>query len=180
MRIVARASPAFVPRVILAHALARAGAREESESVFKEIDPRTLPRDSNWLAALALLAEVTAHLRVRDGAEELYAELLPYRDLIAMQGWFGVCFGSVERPLALLARTLGRDAPAREHFEIAIRTNEKLGAQPWTARCELEYARLLERGDRRDRARASRLLTQAARTAERLGVLDVLEGLERG
>jgi len=129
-----------------------------------------IPRDMYWLACQWLLAEVVARLGDRRRAERLYADLLPYRDRCAT---VPMTFngGSVERALGLLAGVLDRYDEAAAHFEAAIMVNRRIGARPWVAHAEHEYARLrLARGSAADRAHAAELLGRAVESARALGM----------
>jgi hypothetical protein len=78
--------------------------------------------------------------------------------------------GSVSRDLGNVAALLGRARAAAEHFEYALHLNERMGALPWLARTQRDYAHLLaEHGDPQ---RASELTT-AARAIERDRLTDV-------
>lgn len=89
--------------------------------------------------------------------------------------------GSHARALGSLSWALGRPDQAREHFEVALRENAKIGAKPWLAQTAFEYGRLLlESGNADDRARASELHAQAlviARELDMPGLVRDLEGL---
>ena len=51
--------------------------------------------------------------------------------------------GSVARYVGLLATTTGRWDEAEWHFDEAIALNERIGARPWLARTQDDYARML-------------------------------------
>jgi tetratricopeptide (TPR) repeat protein len=121
----------------------------------------TFPRDDEWLFCLSLLAEVAAHVNDRETAAVLYRLLLPYADLNAMVSG-EVALGSVARYLGLLATTLERWEDADTHFARAVASNEQMGARPWLARSQHDYARMLMAADRPgDRDRAEALLDAA-------------------
>jgi hypothetical protein len=62
-------------------------------------------------------------------------------------------------------------AEAELHYEAALAANAGMGARPWCARTENDYARMLHAGnDRGDRERAQALLDAAARTHRELGM----------
>jgi len=79
--------------------------------------------------------------------------------------------GSVSRYLGLLATTLKRFDEAQSHFEDAIALNERMGARPWLAHTQSDYARMLLAHDGPgDRERAQQFLDQALATYRELGM----------
>ena len=86
-----------------------------------------------------------------------------------MVGFFSVFYGSIAHSLGLLAATLGRHDEAAAHFEFALRQNARVGAPPFVAQTQYEFARfLLRRGAPEDRGRAESLAAEALATATRL------------
>jgi hypothetical protein len=83
----------------------------------------------------------------------VYARLQPFGHLNATLPP-ELCRGSVSRGLGILAATMARWSEAVEHFEVALRMNAELGARPWFAHAQYDYARALLR--RRSPATASR------------------------
>lgn len=60
---------------------------------------------------------------------------------------------------------------AKRHFENALEMNRRMGARPFLARTQQDYARmLLERGGPKDSEKARRLLGEAAETYRELGI----------
>jgi tetratricopeptide (TPR) repeat protein len=79
--------------------------------------------------------------------------------------------GAVSRYLGLLASTLRRFEDAEHHFEDALAMNERMGARPWLAHTQLDYARmLLAGGGPSERQHAQELLDQALATYRELGM----------
>ena len=65
------------------------------------------------------------------------------------------------------------------HFEAAMETNARIGARPYLARTQHEYARMLiERNAAGDRDKARPLLTEATATYRELGMPSFLEMAE--
>lgn len=126
------------------------------------------PQDRNWLVALAILADVVAQLGETERAHELYELLLPFESHLATIG-LGVTFwGTVARPLALLARCLGRGEQAIAHYRVAADVCARVGAQAWLAEAHIGLAQLL--GEQRPGSReALALAREAARTAHTRG-----------
>ena len=128
-----------------------------------------------------LLAEVCARLDVRAYAEKLYDLALPYAGLNIMTSGGWVSVGAGARYLGLLAALLGRWEAARAHFEAALALNTAMGARPWLARTQHDYAAMLLTGNgqratgnggraARDLEHARALLAEALATARDLGM----------
>ncbi len=119
-----------------------------------------LPRDGNYIPALALLAECAHGLGDTSWAAALYPLLTPFADRVVISGPSASSFGAAARFLGLLAETLGRADDALRHYEAAIALNERIAARPYVAYTRCDQARvLLARGD----AAAARPLLDAAR-----------------
>ncbi|MBI3964092.1 MAG: AAA family ATPase [Chloroflexi bacterium] len=132
-------------------------------------------QDWLWLMNLALLAEICVFLGDIGHAATLYALLLPYagRNIVAAEYQ-----GSAARHLGLLATLLGRYEEAQAHFEAALAFNARMGARPWIAHAQHDYATLLlarsdqaeasRRGE--DRSHARKLIEQGLATYAELGM----------
>ncbi len=105
-----------------------------------------------------------------DSAEVLYRLLLPWAAFnVADQP--EAIRGSVSRYLGLLAAMLERWNEAFRHFEDALAMNERMGARPWLARTQHDYARmLLARDDPGDAEKAELLFSHALTTYRELGM----------
>lgn len=135
-----------------------------------------IPVDSKRLVTLTYLAEVAARLRDVKHAERIYALLLPFRDQVVTVPVSTLCCGSVARFLGMLAHALGDWSAAEQHFEYALRMDERLRAWPWLAHSRHEYALMLAARNRtEDRARARDLLSMAAAEAKRLDMFALVE-----
>ena len=133
-----------------------------------------IPRDSDWLLAMGTLAEVAVSLGDLEGAATLYELLSPYAEL-TMGAAHRFTVGSAARHLGLLAGALSRLEDTIRHFEDALAANERLGARPWLAHTQHDYARaLLERDLPGDREHARDLLAHCLATCRDLG-MPVLE-----
>lgn len=136
-----------------------------------------IPRDMYWLASLAILSEVVIHLGDTRRAGEIYSLLLPYAGRSAVV--FGLCFGSVARPLGCLAAMRPELGEAARHFEDALDANRLLGSPPWVAHTEYDYARmLLTRGMLEDREKGLDLLARCTKTARELAMKSLLDKAE--
>jgi DNA-binding SARP family transcriptional activator len=150
-------------------------------------DQFRLDLEEQWLLSMSLLPEACRYLRDAERAAALYELLRPYarRNATAPTE---LCRGSVSRGLGILSAVLADWAQAAEHFEHAIEHNAAMGARPWVAHTEHDFARMLVARDApTDRARASELLGSARAACEELGmtalgakVTTLLEGLETG
>ncbi|MGO9603200.1 MAG: adenylate/guanylate cyclase domain-containing protein [Candidatus Binataceae bacterium] len=141
-------------------------AVREFESLAK-YDFRDLPRYYNWLIGIALVARVCEFLGDPERAGLLYNLMLPYRRRNVVVA--AVSLGSAELYLGLLAATMSRFEEAQTHFEAALELNARMGALPWVAHTQYDFARmLLKRAHAGDRQRGIELLAAARETAQRL------------
>ena len=133
-----------------------------------------VPRDGDWMIAIALLADVAAGVADAERARILYELLLPYRDRNVVIGMGTACLGSVERYLGRVALTIRERATALDHFEQALGANTALGAAIQVAHTQIDYATALGRG-----SEAQALLATARRTADELHLPTVARRLEQ-
>ena len=149
------------------------GREEEARRTFDELataDFAKLPRDSEWLFCLAVLSEVACHLGDRGRAAILYELLRPYARLNALAAG-EVAVGSVARYLGILASATSRWDAAAQHFEDALEMNARMGARPWLAHTQRDYARmLLDRDGPGEREHAYALLDHALATYSELAM----------
>ena len=87
-----------------------------------------LPRDAVWLAAMTYAADACGVIAHAAAAEQLYELVLPYRSRFAVDAIGAACYGSMSRPLGVLATVLGRRAQAEEHFGDALVAHRACGA----------------------------------------------------
>ena len=133
-----------------------------------------LPHDDLYEAGLAALADVCFELRDRSRAASLYELLLPRAETNLVFGPLAF-FGPASRYLGLLAMVMQDFGKARLHFEDAIETTEKSGAQPWLALTLYDLATMLaETAESIDRAEALQTLSSALAIAEPLGMNDLV------
>lgn len=165
------ARPVF--RCVLAHLQGRLGYLSEatrSLANLAEEDFSSLPFDQEWLYSMSLLAETAAVLSDTDSADALYDQLAPWAALNAVDVAEGIR-GSVSRYLGILAATTTRWEAAIHHFDDALAMNADMGARPWLAQTQNDYARLLlARDGPDDRERARDLLGMALATYGELGM----------
>lgn len=157
--------------------------REERAS--KELDKLAadgfagLPRDINWLPAMAWLALAAGRLEAADHAATLYALLEPSAERCVVTGHPIFCLGSASHHLGVLARTMGRPDLACAHLEVASATNERMRAPALLAHTRHQHGiALRERGAPGDDARGAALLALAEAEAERMGLAALASSLD--
>jgi DNA-binding SARP family transcriptional activator/tetratricopeptide (TPR) repeat protein len=158
----------------LASVAAMLGLEAESRRRFEALaidDFAGLPFDPNgWLVGMGFLAETARCLADAASASVLYEMLHPYDDRVAVI-YPELGTGSVSRYLGLLAATAAHWTDAERHFDAALEVNERIGARPWLAHTQEDYARMLaERGQRRDRERGLELAARATEGYLSLGM----------
>ncbi len=136
-----------------------------------------VPRDSSWPVSLAYLSEACARLADPEHAAALYALLSPRAgtNLGVIVAWLG----PAAYYLGILAATMGRLEEAEGHFESALASSRAMQAEPFEARIEAAYGRLLEARDAPgDRDAARDRSCRALAIARRLGMQRLVEALE--
>ena len=165
-------------RCALAHLRARTGRLAEAKRTLDDLavdDFSAVPFDQEWLLGMSLLAETSAVLGDTDSAAILYRLLVPWAAFNAADHPEGIR-GSISRYLGLLATATERWTEAAQHFEDAIEMNERMGARPWLAHTQHDYAQmLLARDDAGDRTRALELMGHANATYRALGMANSAE-----
>jgi class 3 adenylate cyclase len=167
--------------------LSETGRKAEARAEFEPLaaaDFADLPRDGQWLTIMALLSRACAAVADDHRAAILYDLLLPYAGHnVVIQG-FTDYDGSASYYLGLLAVTMTRWEDAARHFEDALEMNERMGARPWVAWTQHDYADMLlacaqtgaRPGDKPgDSEKALELVTQALDTAQELGMKALVE-----
>jgi DNA-binding CsgD family transcriptional regulator len=150
-------------------------ARLEFEHLAQH-DFADVPRDTLWVGCMTYLTEVCAFLGDAIRAATLYQLLLPYAGRTVSVGGQVACYGDASRYLGMLASTMERWAEAEQHFENALAMNARMGARPWLAHTQYQYARMLQAHNQPgDREKAVALQDEALATARELG-MHALEG----
>ena len=179
-RDMAAASDEPVWTTILAWLWARDGMVTAARGLLDRFGPAGLevvPRDRHWLLAMVTVAETaarTGHVVMGEVVERL---LEPYHDQhvpIAM----GISYwGTVARPLGLLALAAGRRTEGIAHLERAVELTARFGAVPWMVEVQLDLVDVLldDVGDPNASTRVGALLDDASAAAERLGLVESLE-----
>jgi predicted ATPase len=156
-----------------------ADARRVFDQLIANDFEALLPRDNEWLVSATVVADVCAYIGDADCARKLYDELLPVADQNVV-GLAECARGSVARSLGVLATLLGDYDEAEQHFRAALADNERMGARPWVARTQHEYAQLLLARDAPgDKERSHELLGTALDTARSLGMVMLAARVER-
>lgn len=116
------------------------------------------------------VARLAIAARDRELAEHLYRSLLLTQDHLVTGGMLYMTLeGPTRWGLASLARFLGREGEARDHYEHALETTRRTGGRPVHALISHDYAELLAESDApADRRRASTLAQEAQTTAREL------------
>jgi tetratricopeptide (TPR) repeat protein len=163
----------LVHGAIRAHLYARLERVDKAQALVDDLMRRGLSAwhvDEEWLLSICLLGDTCPSLGDAAPAAALYELLLPYARFNAV-AVPELSLGSTSRPLGVLATLLGRLEEAARHFEEALRMNEKMGARPWVAHTQAEYAGMLLRRDAEgDRARAEALMSRAEATYDELAM----------
>jgi tetratricopeptide (TPR) repeat protein len=158
------------------------GLRRECREAFELMaadDFAGLPQDSLWVTCVAYLAEVCVFLEDADRAVTLYRLLSPYDGRVLVVGSAVACYGAVSRHLGLLAMAMSDWEAAERHFEDALELNIRLGARPWLAHTQHQYAAMLmSRGQAGDSDQAMVLLDEALTTARELGMHLLIQRVE--
>ena len=160
-------------RCLLAYIHARLGRTADAQRTLDELAKRDfepLPFDFEWLFAMSLLAETCTLLADTTTAAVLYSRLAPYAELNAADPPEGIR-GAIARYLGQLAVALGHPQDAASHFDRAIAINARMGARPWLAHTERDYAQmLLDRDQPSDHEHALELINDAITTYRELGM----------
>ena len=112
-------------------AIERAAPEEVAGLLGADAVPRS--RDFTWLVDMCVTAELAAAAGL-PCRQELYEELLPFRDRVVTMDATFICMGAASYYLGLLAASLGHHDEAQGHLDHAVALNERIGAIPWSRR----------------------------------------------
>lgn len=135
----------------------------------------TIRRDRNWLATLAILAEVAVAIGDEPLMLALLENLLPYSGRLVPIGNGVVCWGTVDRPLGLIALTLGDRDQGMKHLHDAQESCARIGAQVWLAEIQTELAEQYASGPHQDTQLAIGLASQALVASTQMGWPNIAE-----
>lgn len=173
----ARRYPAApVWRAAATYALAMLGRDDASRRLFDALTASgagvaEIPRDSEWLGAVALLVRAGVRLRDTRRTARLAGLLEPYADRAVIAGRGAIFLGPVSRYAGLAAAAAGRRAEAVEYLEQALGRARRWGAEPMVAGIHFELADVLSQGVDEadaDARRARDLRAEALAIARRL------------
>lgn len=153
------------------------GRKSAARALITTIPPiAELPLDRNWLATACILGVVAAELRETDISESVRDALLPFEDRLVTMGLGVTTWGTVSRPLALIAVSLGDTETAITHYRRAVETAARVGAHPWLAEAQTELAQILvRRSSAPDADEAFALATDAVATGRALQLRHIEE-----
>ena len=164
--------PAWQP--LLVHARSIGGQLEDARRGLDALardEFGAIPENGLWLVWLSFLSQTCRVLFARAHAAVLARLLEPYADRVFGVGSGALSLGHGGRYLGLLATTLGRGEDAARHFARALVANERMGALPWLALTQVDYARTLAGARTREaRARGKALADAGRATATNLGM----------
>jgi tetratricopeptide (TPR) repeat protein len=165
-------SPKSMWRPGLALLYAELGFQQQAHAELNRLaadEFAAVPRDALWLVCMSYLADVCTLLNDAENAAVLYPLLAPWAKRNVVAGFGVTCYGAASRFLGQLASIMSRWDEAELQFEHALSLNRTMGAAPWLAHAEFEYAKmLLARGRPDDRERAAELLDEARDISRRL------------
>ena len=150
--------PCHRPAYVLT--LLAVGRPAEARAAFTSLarDPGLADvRDNEWLLGMAMASDACGQLNDAQAAADLMEQLAPFSGRHAM-GHAEGSVGAVDRYLGILATVLGRYDDAERYFLRAQDTNEQMGARPWLAHTQADYAQMLRaRQATGDAAKAAQL-----------------------
>lgn len=171
-------------RAMQAQVLLAAGQEPAARATLAELAAdgfAALNGSNGRILGLTIAGELCVALGDLPQAEQIYAHFAPCtgRVVVDIAGCF--CAGPVDRVLGLLAGLRAAEIragwdEAAAHFEDALAVCERLRSPLWTAHTRADYAALLlRRGHPQDAGRARSLLSQAADSAQSLGLVALAE-----
>ena len=163
--------------VWLASQLGQEAAARQGFATLAAQDFADLPKDGDWHGNMAALCEICLAVDDTPHAATLYTLWRPYAGRNINGGMSAAsCRGAVARYLGALAAVLSRWEEAEQHFHDALAMNTRMGARPWLAHTQYDYATmLLARNQPGDREKAQELLDLALTTAHELGMVRLEE-----
>jgi hypothetical protein len=165
-------------RAALAWALLQAGRADDARAELDDLRRdgfAAIPRDANFLPALAMLAHVAAELGDPALAGEIEPLLRPYTDYWVVLGPGAATLGPVAYSVGLLNLIRGNAVKAARYFVVAAEKCELMGSRPYLARAQAGLAQALRRaGGAKDAERAAALEEEALGTARELEMTRLL------
>jgi hypothetical protein len=127
-------------RITGALILAQLGERDAARQRLDALAPllTSLPRDSEWLAAITQVAEMIALVGAHPVAQWIYDVMRPFAEMFVIEGIGAAIRGPVHRYLAVAAAALGDRERAQFHVARAIEAAQRLGAPALVQRIQQE------------------------------------------
>src|SRR5882672_908735 len=137
----------------------------------------SLPHDNTWLAGMIMLSQTCVILGDVERASVLYDQLLPYTGRNVVIGPPALsCMGPASHYLGMLATVMGNYDDAERHFLDALELGRRMGAKPFIAHTQREWAALrVERNRPGDLAEGVRQLSEALAIYQELGMASFVE-----
>ena len=102
----------------------------------------TIPKDRNWLSAVALFAESAVLLGDRDAMREAREALAPHARVNVVMGNGSLFAGQTAHYLGMLCTALGERREAKAYFDRALRMHRAMRSEPWCLRTQAEQLHL--------------------------------------
>ena len=137
-----RVTDVFAARCALALCYCEGGNKADAQIQFDRLAAdnfRSIPRKMAWIGCIVLLAEVCAQLGDASRAAVLDELLAPHALQNLLLTWH-VSFGSAHI-IRRSAATMSRLDQAVEHFEAAMRFNQRMGSRLWIVHTNSTAAR---------------------------------------
>jgi hypothetical protein len=167
-------------RCLLALLYADSGRSADAAIIMRDLladEHRAIPRDSFWLASLALVAEACSILRDSSHAADLMSTLRAHARLCISPGNNIIFLGTVSHYLGLLATVLEQWDDAVTYCDASLDAGRRLGSPICQAWAECAYAEmLLRRGE--GGARCEQLLASAREVASRYDLTRVADRVQ--
>lgn len=165
---------------VLAWLWATQGRLDDAAGALAQIRPLSeIPRDRHWFLTMSAMSEVAAIVGDEHRARALRDALIPYATRLVPIGLGVAAWGTVSRPLGLLAGVLGRHDEALSHHRESVRVCTQAGAIPWLVESWLDVAEALGASTEADAGQeAVSLAAQALAAARRLALSGLVHRAE--
>lgn len=155
---------------VLGFMWAQDGRLDAARGALDTLPPLSeIEESQHWLLTMTAVAETIALAGNDEQRWAVRDALLPYADRVVPIAMGASLWGTVARPLGVLARSLGQLDDAVEHLHRAIDITARLGAWPWLIEAQIDLAVTLFERDGHH-AEVDRLVGEAQRAANRLGL----------
>ena len=126
-----------------ARALVACGRTNEARAALRSVGRlATIPKDRNWLSAVALFAESAVLLGDRDAMREAREALAPHARVNVVMGNGSLFAGQTAHYLGMLCTALGERREAKAYFDRALRMHRAMRSEPWCLRTQAEQLHL--------------------------------------